>query len=85
MRQGLDNGEILETKGEEETVVGVRVVPIACLVETEMVSNLQDTWILSQAWKQETAEIYLVTWQNSTEILSVMHHSRGNIRPYFSS
>lgn len=30
-------------------------------------------------------EIYLVTWQNSTAILSVMYHSRGNIRPNFSS
>lgn len=29
--------------------------------------------------------LYLVMWQNSTAILSVMYHSRGNIRPYFSS
>lgn len=28
---------------------------------------------------------YLVTWQNSTAIRSVMHHSAGNIRLYFSS
>lgn len=57
--------------------VGTNIWPI--------VSNFQSHETVRQACEQETAESYLVTWQNSTEILSVMCHSRGNIRPYFSS
>lgn len=80
-----------KTEAESGAIIGYEGA-INHLVESGSDSNPQDNMdplktgrLISINSQTSEVEIYLVTWQNSTAILSVMYHSRGNIRPNFSS